>query len=476
MKINQKVALFVLVLVILVLYILDFSIQQQKDAFHFSHASKTPTLLINDNLDKRQPSHYERFPAGFEFETYRRAHSQQVLVSEEERSLRNRRFAIAYYWCPERVGNSLHAFFNTVAWAIIHNRTVLVKYQSGDNVSTEAECQALLKRATWLPLYDDWKDSLEKHQKIIPVSLESFSKDDESSTVVLYPQIPDILSQDSNIARVDWIDDPSRPQYKHYLAMLPKEMQNSFKHLYSQGKEFLFGMFYQELFTLQIPAREAIFSNHDNNTTAGVSLALHSRHTVGADDGSNITHEIHCLEKLLHQQKDCHVYIMSDRPQTIDLLIDYLLQRNCSAVVANHTTDALVNDIAEHGPWSGAGFLLDLDIAGRAIHGVVGDRHRSSTALVVNAVEYHRQLSNVKMPFLACDLPKKSLSGYNYGPGTPTFRHHSYLDQLEPIQVVEAYQSQYQKFQPEQRYIVSYLNYEMATPNEVYQVLNSKSY
>jgi hypothetical protein len=74
-----------------------------------------------------------------------------------------------------------------------------------------------------------------------------------------------------------------------------------------------------------------------------------------------------------------------------------------------------------------------------------------------------------------CQLPRRSISGYNYGPGTPTFRHHSYLQPLEPVKVLDDYKSQARKDAlGQERYVVVSFDYERPTLDSVYSVLNSK--
>jgi hypothetical protein len=89
------------------------------------------------------------------------------------------------------------------------------------------------------------------------------------------------------------------------------------------------------------------------------SLALHSRHTVLGDDGSYITDEIKCLEKLLpsNRAKDkCFVFLMSDRPKTIDALTRWLGQKNCTALANTDnelSTSSSIGFTDEMGPNQG---------------------------------------------------------------------------------------------------------------------------
>ena len=62
------------------------------------------------------------------FEQYKAWHGAHVLRTETREELSKRKYAVAYYSCPQQAGNRLHAFMNSVLHAIINNRTVLYQY------------------------------------------------------------------------------------------------------------------------------------------------------------------------------------------------------------------------------------------------------------------------------------------------------------------------------------------------------------
>ena len=134
---------------------------------------------------------------------------------------------------------------------------------------------------------------------------------------------------------------------------------------------------------------------------------------------------------------------MSDRPKTVELLTKWLTENmGCEVITAAH--DVGNGPVQEHGPWAGAGFLEDLEVVATAQDAIVGDLHRSSTALLRELMEYRRTITGWKshksMDELSfCSLQNKHLSGYDYGPGTPTFRHHSYLQPLKPVRILDHY-------------------------------------
>jgi hypothetical protein len=323
---------------------------------------------------------------------YIEEHSQDVLLSEYHAKIdnRQRKYAVAYYWCPHRAGNILHAFFSTITWSIIHNRTLLWIYHNHSN--QEEDCQVVLRRAPWLPSYYEWKRNFRLADPV-PVSLMKLNNDnqdddddDERHQVVLYPQIPDVLPNDKTIFRNGWSDHPLKTQeYVDYIGQLPSSMKSATKELYSEGQEFLYGMLYANLFELQKkPPMDIAVGNSTITTTAEIegttqnhdgdeyntvfSVALHSRHTIAADDGSFVPSELQCLKRMLReaqfdnrrQYKACRVHLMSDRPKTIKLLTDFLTtETNCSVITANH--DHGKGPVLEHGKHLGLRSCLFYD-------------------------------------------------------------------------------------------------------------------
>lgn len=83
----------------------------------------------------------------------------------------NRSFVVGYYSCPIQAGNRLHDFWNSLIVAIVTNRTLLWKYNDPETCfrahigydtnpceisNHEQDCSRVLKRASWIPSYDEW--------------------------------------------------------------------------------------------------------------------------------------------------------------------------------------------------------------------------------------------------------------------------------------------------------------------------------
>jgi hypothetical protein len=324
---------------------------------------------------------------------------------------------------------------------------------------------------------------------------------DLQHATVIYPQIADLQFGRTDIYRHSWSDHAmATHQFRRYIDALPAPYKLRAVQLYQEGTDFLFGMLYRACFTLQPSlVRHDIGTRTTTTTTTTFSVALHSRHTVAADDGSFVKDEMACLRLLLshHQRKTCRVYLMSDRPATLELIAKELskMPSNCTVVTTDKnrvnagTTSSLSR---EHGPWAGVGFLQDLELAAAARHGAVGDPHRSSFALLVKLMEYDRRMEALQwqhndkdsLPALeTCHLPARSVKGYDYGPGTPTFRHHSFLQPLEPVGLLQTFIKQHsiettQLAELEQdgrnhRYMVAWLDCDLPVASRLYPVLNS---
>jgi hypothetical protein len=201
---------------------------------------------------------------------YMGQHSQERLAAEFESSnaewlLTNRKFSVANYWCPHRAGNILHSFFNTLIWSMIHNRTVLWIYHNTSN--QEEDCETVLQRAPCLPSYLEWQPRLGLETPVpVSNSVTGWPKSLEYS-VVLYPQIPDVLAHGKSITRNAWSDHPLKTEgYRTYIQQLPDEFQNNTADLYSKGVNFLFGMLYEDLFQLQRPIAFTVVRGTDTDS------------------------------------------------------------------------------------------------------------------------------------------------------------------------------------------------------------------
>jgi hypothetical protein len=140
----------------------------------------------------------------------------------------------------------------------------------------------------------------------------------------------------------------------------------------------------------------------------------------------------------------------------------------------------------EHGERAGGGFITDLLMVSRARSGYIGDMHRSSFMLLVELLSYDRKIEaweegqyETLDELRHCETSRRPPDGYNYGPGTPTFRHHSQQKPLPPIEVLNQYKVWHSKsavtLQPENRkFAIAYYSCPLNSDQALYQFFNRK--
>ena len=421
-------------------------------------------------------------------EEYKQLHNAQVI--RQDRLSKARKYVLAPYSCPDRAGNALHNIYNSVLWAIATNRTLLLHFdESNTNHNTLYDCEEALRLQAWVPLWKDMKDYLPTP---VPVPLDiSRRRFDEIHSVVLYPQIPNVMAdwKGSPIKENDWDDHPFKAVSPEFLADMPKSDQLRLKALYSHGLDFLYGMLFRSLFNFQVERpKRALFQNEET------SIVLHSRHIVNADDGTYTNEEEDCLHQLLNRsdihstEKICTIYLLSDRFVTVDKLVDFLkvhypscqTRRNSATQPRNATGKRAL----EHGANPGVGFFQDLALGIQARSGIIGEEHRSSFKLiqeiiafdsimekaqeVVNNESTHDQSSisadlellveqygtthhHFHNPIEMCSLNHRKGKGYSY-PGSPTFIRRERLPTLGPAKVWDLYREQHKQSTLESEY------------------------
>jgi hypothetical protein len=209
----------------------------------FKTNNDTTTRLIDEVVEEvlLQEEEIPPFWPNHMMEQYKRWHSVTTLHQTEDR-----KYAIVYYYCPKRAGNILHSMFITVAWAMITNRTILFKYDTDfSDPNTEQECNAVLERAAWIPRWDDWADVLNLPEPV-PIAIDRYRWHyDQQHTVVIFPQIPDIMSKHKQIFRHEWRHDPfDKKEFKHYIQDMGEQVRERAAMLYYYGTDFLFGTRY----------------------------------------------------------------------------------------------------------------------------------------------------------------------------------------------------------------------------------------
>jgi len=372
-------------------------------------------------------------------EQYKQWHSVQAL----RRDPHNRTFALGYYSCPLQAGNRLHHFFNSLLWAVVSNRTLLWKYYDketchmaqskeirDDNevcgvANTVHDCDPVLERASWLPSYDEFAQELKLPE---PLYLNFWTT--RTPNVMNRHAWDESYTNFTGIDnRTEWplvsfpivtnpLDTLSRPGGRQAL-LANYWTRETARKLHSLGTNFMFGMFFRESFTMSAIVQKDLikpkYAAIDMKSTVYFSIALHSRHNSPKKDGADVRSEQRCLDQLLEKapvNSTCIVYLMSDRPKTIEMLTTWLsTTKNCTSVTALHQEGKSFRG-GEHGPWSGLGFYQDLAAVSQARTAFTG-KMTTSSSLLVELIEYDRTMEawrrgeNKTEPLLQCKMKRK---------------------------------------------------------------------
>lgn len=202
------------------------------------------------------------------------------------------------------------------------------------------------------------------------------------------------------------------------------------RSLRSEGVYFLYGMLFESLFTMDPsldPPKELL------NDSAPQTIFLHSRHSGQFPDTYTWPDQL-CLQWFAHTlgygqntsnsntnpPTPCHVYLMSDRPKTLELLIDLVGNvTHCTNTYVGQEVQQLPNKASspsfrnEHGPRAGRGFWQDLALSIHARNGMIAFQPhrflcRTSTALVREMVEFKRTLEHHYQEIFRVELSTRS--------------------------------------------------------------------
>jgi hypothetical protein len=438
----------------------------------------TTTTRLPSTTDDRLVS-----PPLHAWQTHVRHHGAAALAQDTPAQRAVRRYIVAPYWCPDRAGNVLHNLWNSLAWAVLLNRTVLLQWvDSNPNGNTRDACAAVMPTRPALALWADWATRLDLHETdvySIPLDVSRW-RYDASLRVVWVPQIADVYHTDPTLYRNEWDHHPlaaSQPGYRAYLQDIWRaaaiddnddSLPRQAAQLFRWGVPFLYGLFFRHVFVLPpSPLAESTISTSDS----GVAIAVHSRHVAAGDDGSWVPEEVACLTEMLSKTTaatPCTVTLLSDRRASLRLLTEWVQTHAPHCRVGLPPDDGVdTTRVREHGPFAGAGFLYDLSRAttGPPLTALVGDLHRSSLALLYELAVYDKfsalpadsnvtifDPSTVVLP--VCALSRKAPSGYSYGPGTPLFvRNQAHFPPLETTQALNDYRTTLAT-QPVPRFVV----------------------
>ncbi|GKZ00883.1 hypothetical protein MPSEU_001040000 [Mayamaea pseudoterrestris] len=390
-------------------------------------------------------------------EKYIEQHSVDALRKDPHPE--NRLFAIAFYQCPLQAGNHAHIFWNGILWSILTNRTVLYKYWDKEtclkynmnafdhickSANTESDCAKVLTRAPWIASYDEWKRLLnnDKDDQNEPFMIPYHATMGRARDEPRFP-VPDNYEQNYGVDLLQ--------KYPYKVVVFPEcyskfsslgeaELQETVlmtnfgretvKQLFHLGPDFLYGMLHRYTFQLadllqaKVPmlAPTPMLGDGKRYFTIGI----HSRHRYAALDGCDISREIKCIQEISLSREDqslpVKVGLMSDRTCTIQNLTTYLEGMegmNVSVVTATHEEES-PDKRAEHGPYAGSAFFVDMAVVSAARSAFIA-MSRSSSDMMRELIVFDQRMEqwggrgNVTVDVHMCILPnqKDPAAGFN---------------------------------------------------------------
>lgn len=379
-------------------------------------------------------------------QTYISQHSERSLRGDFQKNNTDyRRFAIVHYSCPQQFGNRMHHFYNDFLLAFLTNRTILWRYwdretcvQLGNNYDHEIcvdgnrslsiddpqqACGHIMSTALWMPRYEDWSKRLDLPEPeqiwIRPINPHN-APHPTPEGVERIRWVADAVGRATNRSDVGVSSDLKIVVFQPLVGVLgpafvEKQLTQNPYHLsrvqalFGFGSEFWYGLLFDHAFRLHpeflstVEPSTRLFENDDLALSA-MTIALHSRHTDPSDDGTNITEELNCLKSLIREMEllnltSCRLFMLSDRPQTLMALAAWFSDSAvaCTVVQARHDAHAKEAGLeAEHGPFAGAGFVRDLELASegasKSLNAAWIGHGRSSSKLLLEWVTYRRAI------------------------------------------------------------------------------------
>jgi hypothetical protein len=379
--------------------------------------------------DSSDPSEKEINSVQTMWADYKQRHGHESLLRHPE----NRTFVVGYYSCPDQAGNRLHDFMNALIVAIVTNRTLLWKYYDKETceighkgyrlapcriTNKLGDCEKILRRAQWIPSYDEWAPTLGLPERLGPrnadfriggrinygwhpssTTIERFNHDPEklhqfSLSDERYPSKATRFQQKVVQTSREWFLDEQITKneiLKELRINATSPWGERVEQLYLHDVAYLYGLLFHKTFTLrpELHPKETGFKIPPDTIT----VAMHVRHTEARHKGTLSSDEKKCLQAVVkgtqaaRPHSPCTIFLMSDRSETLRALQSISKDLNCSTIVASHAEGT---SRVEHGPFAGLGFFQDLLVAGEARDGVIGYCGRSSSQMLLEAVEYGR--------------------------------------------------------------------------------------
>lgn len=407
-------------------------------------SKQSPTALMR-NIPKEKQKMSQKSPSGKKyplldpvkvFETWKRQHSAQSLRREGHSIwTSDRRYMYAYFACPRQAGIQAGRYTYALLLAVATNRTLMFRYKSIwrslQDENRREECAKVLLQADWIPTMDEFYDpflssskpppnitvmSLASHEKQPGGKINSIKRFIDQGKQAhdfigddLLIEVPDVwgLGRYKKHWRglTDLTEHYVSTYYHQALGGTPFAEDDRVKKMYTEGWYFLYGMLFSESFLFTTELKESVQPTFDRLKRLSLdddednvfSIGMHSRHIDPNDTGEDVKNQFSCLKSLLlsnqaRNSKKCRLFLMSDREPTILLTSKHAEEEyKCEVIIVEDRKVTNSSNAGEHGPFAGLGFFQDLVVVSRATS-AYATRKRSSSALVVELMEYNRRM------------------------------------------------------------------------------------
>jgi hypothetical protein len=184
-----------------------------------------------------------------------------------------------------------------------------------------------------------------------------------------------------------------RSTHRHSMRTFTSthSLQGTAEKLYAQGIDFLYGMLFHRIFSLNIESNDTPTTWPDPSS---ISVLVPFKN---GDDGPNLLSEIQCLQSILPTvDRHCSVILLSDPLPALTGVEKWLASRNCSVIT-------LTNE-----PATERAFFQRALLASKARSSFIGE-HGALSKLLLEWIEYGRRIETWKLgrdPFTIPNLPK----------------------------------------------------------------------
>lgn len=272
----------------------------------------------------------------------------------------------------------MHEYLNPLIAAFVSNRTVLWKFcdRKPCQLDNVYDCNIYLKRHEWIPSLSEVvakmkeKNCPQPHfEEIVKIKLRW-----QANRIIMCCGIDGIKSP---------IIDFGTHELHEMLALsynqsrLGSAARHKTSLLFARGEDFAYGMMFRASFAYKpwvLESNDAMIAQGTAHLPADrppFFFGLHLRHS-SMEDLHGMEHgETACLKKLISDLlptgRSCVILVATDRPEKVEEYSRTNFQEGCKVIFSNHTiSPAVIINRIEHGPFTGAVAMCDLELLSRA--------------------------------------------------------------------------------------------------------------